>query len=81
MRFSAPNGRVSIPSLKTLVLKPPGAPEGLELQAIGAITARNEMNVVVEAGEDRRISMARLRECVCRDLGHAAQLYESRCSL
>ena len=68
MRFSAPNGRVSIPSLKTLVLKPPGAPEGLELQAIGAITARNEMNVVVEAGEDRRISMTRLRECVCRDL-------------
>ena len=68
MRFSAPNGRVSIPDLKALVLKPPGAPEGLELQAIGAITARNEMNVVVETGEDRRISMSRLRECVCRDL-------------
>lgn len=68
LHFSAPNGHVSIPKLKALVLKPPGAPEGLELQAIGAITARNEMNVVVEAGEDRRISMARLRECVCRDL-------------
>jgi type VI secretion system lysozyme-like protein len=68
MRFSAPNGRVSIPALKALVLKPPGAPEGLELQAIGTITARNEMNLVVEPGEDRRISMARLRECVCRDL-------------
>ena len=68
LRFSAPNGRVSIPHLKALLLKPPGAPEGLELQSIGTITARNEMNVVVETGEDRRVSMARLRECVCRDL-------------
>jgi type VI secretion system protein ImpF len=68
VRFSAPNGRVSIPDLKAMVLKPPRAPEGLQLQAIGTISARNEMNVVVETGEDRRISMARLRECVCRDL-------------
>jgi type VI secretion system protein ImpF len=68
LRFSAPNGRVSVPNLKALVLKPPGAPEGVELQAIGEITARNEMNVAVESGEDRRFSMGRLRECVCRDL-------------
>lgn len=68
MRFSAPNGRVSIPDLKAMVLKPPGAPDGVQLQAIGTITARNEMNAVVETGENRRISMARLRECVCRDL-------------
>jgi type VI secretion system protein ImpF len=68
MRFSAPNGRVSVADIKTLVLKPPGAPEGVELQAIGTITARNEMNVLVETGEDRRVSMVRLRECVCRDL-------------
>jgi type VI secretion system protein ImpF len=68
LRFSAPNGRVSIAHLKSLLLKPPGAPEGIELQAIGVITARNEMNATVESGEERRISMARLRECVCRDL-------------
>src|SRR5262245_5128104 len=64
LRFSAPSGRVSVPSLKALMLKPPGAPEGLQLQAIGTITTREEMNAIVEAGEDRRISMARLRECV-----------------
>jgi type VI secretion system protein ImpF len=68
LRFSAPNGRVSVADLKALMLKPPGAPEGLPLQAIGAITARNEINVVAETGEDRRVSMAKLRECVCRDL-------------
>jgi type VI secretion system protein ImpF len=68
MRFSAPNGRVSVAHLKSLTLRPPRAPEGLELQAIGTITARNEMNLVAETGEDRRVSMVRLRECVCRDL-------------
>jgi type VI secretion system protein ImpF len=68
LRFSAPNGRVSVANLKVLVLKPPGAPAGIELQAIGSVTARNELNANVESGEERRMSMARLRECVCRDL-------------
>lgn len=68
LRFSAPSGRVSIANLKSLVLKPPGAPAGIELQAFGAVTSRNELNTNVESGEERRLSMARLRECVCRDL-------------
>jgi type VI secretion system protein ImpF len=68
LRFSAPNGRVSVANLKALALKPPGAPAGIELQAIGSVTARNELNANVESSDERRMSMARLRECVCRDL-------------
>jgi type VI secretion system lysozyme-like protein len=68
LRFSAPNGRVSVANLKALVLKPPGAPEGIELHALGSVTARNVLNANVESSEERRMSMARLRECVCRDL-------------
>lgn len=68
LQLSAPSGRVSIPTLKALVLKPPGALEGLELQSVCSIATRTEINTAVESAEQRRISMARLRECVCRDL-------------
>lgn len=68
LTFCAPSGRVSVAHLKALKLAPPGAPGGIELQSIATITARNEINATVESTEERRMSLARLRENVCRDL-------------
>ncbi len=68
LTFCAPNGRVSVAHLKSLKLTPPGAPAGVELQSLGTITARNVLNSTVESAEERRTSIARLRENVCRDL-------------
>jgi type VI secretion system protein ImpF len=64
----APTGQVSLAQLKSLVLKPPGAPQGVMLQAFCTIEARNVLNESVETAERRVLSMRRLRESVCRDL-------------
>jgi type VI secretion system protein ImpF len=68
LNFSAPTGRVSLAQLKALKLTPPGAPAGIELQSIANIAARNELNSTIESSEERRQSIGRLRENVCRDL-------------
>jgi len=68
LTLMAPAGRVSLAQLKALVLKPPGAPQGVALQSFCEITTRNIANVSVEAGELKSVSMRRLREYVCRDL-------------
>jgi type VI secretion system protein ImpF len=65
----APTGQVSLAQLKSLLLKPPGAPQGVMLQSFCAIEARNVLNESVETAERRLVSMRRLREYVCRDLG------------
>lgn len=66
--LSAPAGRISLSSLKSLQLRPPGAPKGLALQAFCEITARNVVNASVETGDLKSLSMRRLRDYVCRDL-------------
>jgi type VI secretion system protein ImpF len=65
----APSGRVSLAHLKALVLKPPGMPQGVTLQSLGEIQARSVVNDTPEMGDAKSISMRRLRDYVCRDLG------------
>jgi type VI secretion system protein ImpF len=64
----APSGRVSPAQLKSLLLKPPGAPQGVLLESFCQVEARNILNSSVEPAERRLLSMRRLREYVCRDL-------------
>lgn len=68
-RFVAPIGRVSLSQLKALQLKPPGAPQGVQLQSLCQIEARNVHNDLQESAERRFVSMRKLRDYVCRDLG------------
>jgi len=68
-RLAAPAGRVSLAQLKALSLRPPGAPQGVPLQTICHIEARNVPNASAEPAERRYMSVRRLREYVCRDLG------------
>jgi type VI secretion system protein ImpF len=67
LQFSAPHGRTSLSHIKSLLLKPPGAPQGIALQSFCTIEARTVVNTTPESGE-RFTSMRRLREYVCRDL-------------
>jgi type VI secretion system protein ImpF len=62
-------GRVTLSQLKTLVLKPPGMPQGVALQSFCEIAPRAMVNNVAEAGERKAVSTRQLREYVCRDLG------------
>jgi type VI secretion system protein ImpF len=66
--FSAPVGRVGPAQLKSMVLRPPGAPEGVALQSFCTVEARNVLNEALEGAERRYVSPRRLREYVCRDL-------------
>jgi type VI secretion system protein ImpF len=68
MTFVAAAG-VPLSQLKALVLKPEGAPRGVSLQSFCEIVPRSVVNNSAEAGELKSISMRRLREYVCRDLG------------
>ena len=67
LQFSAPHGRASLSQIKSLILKPPGAPQGIALQSFCTIEAKTVVNTTPESGE-RFASMRRLREYVCRDL-------------
>lgn len=67
-RLVAPAGRVGLAQLKSLAIKTPAAPQGLPLQSICRIEARNIPNTAAEAPERRYLSMRKLRESVCRDL-------------
>jgi type VI secretion system protein ImpF len=68
LKFTAPGGRVAPSQLKALVLKPPGMPQGVALQSFCEVAARNVRNETAESGEQRSVSMRKLREYVCRDL-------------
>ena len=68
LRFCAPSGRVAISQLKGLLLKPPGAPEGVLLEKLCEIEARNVLNESAETLEQRFATGRRLREIVSRDL-------------
>jgi type VI secretion system protein ImpF len=67
-RLSAGAAAPSPAQLKTFVIKPPGAPQGIELQAFCTIESRTSLNDQVDPGAKHMISMRRLRECVQRDL-------------
>jgi type VI secretion system protein ImpF len=68
LQFSAPSGRVSLSQLKSFVVRPPNAPQGVPLQAVCGIDARNVMNDTPEGSDRRHIPSRRLREYVCRDI-------------
>ena len=68
LTFTAPGGRTSLSQLKALTLKPPGAPDGVELLAFCEMDARNFVNDSPESGEHKAVSVRKLREYVCRDL-------------
>ena len=67
-RLYVPTGRLSPAQLKTLVLKPPGAPNGIAVQEFCRIETRNVPNSMIESNQQRVFSMRRLRECVLRDV-------------
>ena len=67
-RLFVPTGRLSPAQLKTLVLKPPGAPNGIAVQEFCRIETRNVPNSMIESNQQRVVSMRRLRECVLRDV-------------
>jgi type VI secretion system lysozyme-like protein len=68
LRFSAPVGRMGLSPLKELLLKPPGAPQGVKLESFCDIEAYNVLNDNAESADRRYVNMRRLREHVCRDL-------------
>jgi type VI secretion system protein ImpF len=67
-RFVAAGAALSPAQLKAFVIKPPGALQGIELQAFCAIESRTSLNDQVDSSAKHMISMRRLRECVQRDL-------------
>lgn len=67
-RLSAGSSAPSPAQLKAFIVKPPGAPRGIELQAFCTIESRTSLNEQVDPGAKHMISMRRLRECVQRDL-------------
>ncbi|MDE2051352.1 MAG: type VI secretion system baseplate subunit TssE [Gammaproteobacteria bacterium] len=67
-RLFVPTGRLSPAQLKALVLKPPGAPQGIAVQDFCRVETRNVPNSMIESSQHRNVSMRRLRECVLRDV-------------
>jgi type VI secretion system lysozyme-like protein len=55
--------------LRAVLIKPPGAPQGVTLQTFASFESRAVLNTEIEALDRRMLSMRRLRECVQRDLG------------
>lgn len=68
LTLTAPAGYIVLSQLKGLILKPPGAPQGVALQSFCEIETRSVVNHAVEPGDQGPVSMRRLREYVCRDL-------------
>jgi type VI secretion system protein ImpF len=70
LHFTAtvPSGRVSLAQLKALIIKPPGAPQGLALSSFCRLEGRNVLNESVERADRFMLSARQLREYVCRDL-------------
>lgn len=68
LRFTSGAGRTTPSQLKALTLKPPGAPQGIALQAFCEFATSNVLNTTPESAEQRSVAVRRLREYVCRDL-------------
>jgi type VI secretion system protein ImpF len=69
LHFWAPSGRVGIAQLNALVFRPPGATDGVSLQQLCEIQARNVVNQTAETSEQRQAVARHLREIVSRDIG------------
>ena len=68
LRCRAPAGRVGVSQLGTWVVSSGTAAQGIALEQIGRITARNVLNDAAETSERRLAVARRLRELVSRDL-------------
>jgi type VI secretion system protein ImpF len=69
IRFTASRSHANPAQLRALILRPPGAPNGVELQSFATVQSASVPNVELESADRRMLSMRRLRECVLRDLG------------
>jgi type VI secretion system protein ImpF len=69
LRFTASRAHASPAQLRALVLRPPGAPDGVQLQSFATVQSASIPNLELESTDRRMLSMRRLRECVLRDLG------------
>lgn len=68
LRFSAPNGRVSLSVLKAVRLKSAARSEELLLAEVCTISTHSILNSTPEAADKRYATARRLRSYVCRDV-------------
>jgi type VI secretion system protein ImpF len=68
LHFTAAYARTNPTQLRTLVIRPAGAPDGVTLQSFATLQFASAPNKQLEPSERRMLSRARLRECVLRDL-------------
>jgi len=66
--FTAAGRSVGLQQLRELVVKPPGAPQGVALQTFCQISARTQLNLQTEGLDRQLFTMKRLRDSVFRDL-------------
>jgi type VI secretion system protein ImpF len=66
--FSSPGRSVGLQQLKESMLRPPGAPAGVSLQAFCRINARAILNGSLDGQDRGALNMRRLRDSVFRDL-------------
>jgi type VI secretion system protein ImpF len=69
LRFTASRAHANPAQLRALLIRPPGAPDGVQLQSFATVQSASAPNVELEPAERRMLSARRLRECVLRDLG------------
>jgi len=69
LRFTASRAHANPAQLRALLIRPPGAPEGVQLQSFAKVQSASIPNVELEPADRRMLSMRKLRECVLRDLG------------
>lgn len=69
LRFTASRAHANPSQLRALIVRPPGAPEGVQVQSFAVVQSASVPNVELESADRRMLSMRRLRECVLRDLG------------
>lgn len=68
LHFTAARIRANPAQLRALVIRPPGAPDGVTLQSFATLESSSVPNRQLEPPERRTLSRAKLRECVLRDL-------------
>lgn len=69
LRFTASRAHANPSQLRALLLRPPAAPDGVQLQSFATVQSAAAPNMELESTERRMLSARRLRECVLRDLG------------
>jgi type VI secretion system protein ImpF len=69
LHCTASREHTSPAQLRSLIVRPPGAPDGVALQSFASFDSHVVPNVELESADRRMISMRKLRECVYRDLG------------